>query len=149
MNDVIDDSKVDALHIIWEQSPEYTGPRVVGALPELRVIKDFLSRNNWQRFVQFIVPGVLHHHGRVDEYSGFRFPSDLDPDEEPFDGVEMFDPLATLHISEAAFDRIMSRYFEVIIHGVTTHRHPEIHEGWWQAFVASARAIEQKVKWSS
>ena len=40
----IDDRAVDSLHIVWEQSPAYTGPRVSEAPPELRMIRDFLSR---------------------------------------------------------------------------------------------------------
>jgi hypothetical protein len=80
----IDDRAVDSLHIVWEQSPAYTGPRVSEAPPELRMIRDFLSRETWQHFIQFILPGVLGRHGRVAEYSGFRFPSDVDPDEDEF-----------------------------------------------------------------
>ena len=146
MSNLIADRTVDALRIIWDQSPGYIGPRVVVASPELRMIKDFLSRETWQHFVQFIVPGALHHHGRVMEYSGFKFQGDLDPDDEPFDGVEMFDPIETIHISEGAFDRVMSRYFGVIIQGVTAHQGPELQEGWWPAFVTNARLIDERVR---
>lgn len=145
MSDLIDDRTVDALRIVWDQSPGHTGPRVVDAPAELRVIRDFLSCETWQHFVQFILPGALHHHGRLIEYSGFRFQSDLDPDDDPFEGVEMFDPIETIHISEGAFDRLMGRYFEVILHGVTLHQRPETHEEWWQGFVTSARALIDRI----
>ena len=93
MSDLIDDHAVEAFSIIWDQSPGYSGPRIVDAPHELRVVRDFLSRETWQHFVQFIQPGTLNHHGRVMEYSGFRFQSDLDPGDEPFEGVEVFDLL--------------------------------------------------------
>ena len=145
MSTSIDDRTVDSLRIIWDQSPEHTGPRVVDAPAELRMIKDFLSREAWQYFVQFIMPGVLQHHGRVMEYSGFRFQSDLDPDDDPFDGVELFDPIETTHVSERAFDRMMSRYFDIIIQGVTANQRPELREPWWQRFVEGARVIKERI----
>ncbi|MEO7735371.1 MAG: hypothetical protein ABIY55_30740 [Kofleriaceae bacterium] len=145
MSDLIDDRTVDDLRIIWDQSPGYVGPRVVDAPTELRMIRDFLSRETWQHFVQFIMPGVMEHHGRVMEYSGFRFQSDLDADDDPFQGVEMFDPIDTIYIREAAFDRLMSRYFDTVIRGVVEHQRPEAHEPWWQGFVASARVLADRL----
>ena len=146
MSDLIDDHAVEALSIIWDQSLGYSGPRIVDAPHELRVVKDFLSRETWQHFVQFIQPSTLNHHERVMEYSGFRFQSDLDPDDEHFEGVEVFDPLDTIHISERAFDRLMARYFDVIVRGVTTHHLPEAREVWWQAFVANTRLLEERIQ---
>jgi hypothetical protein len=144
MSDLIDDRTVDAVRIIWDQSPGHTGPRVVDAPAELRMLGDFLSRATWPHFVQFILPGVMAHHGRVMEYSGFRFQSDLDADDEPFQGVELFDPIGTIYVSEAAFDRLMSRYFDSIIRGVIEHQRPEVHEAWWQGFVTSARVLADR-----
>jgi hypothetical protein len=79
------------------------------------------------------------------EYSGFTFQSDLEPDDEPFEGVEMFDPIDTIHISEGAFDHLMSRYFNAIIEGATAHQKPEIQEEWWQDFVEIARELDARV----
>lgn len=138
---LIPDQQVDTLQIVWEETPQYSGPRVVDTPPELRMIRDFLSTRFWQNFVRFIAPGVLNHHGRVNEYSGFTFQSDLDPDDDPFEGVEMFDPIDTIHISEAAFDRLMSRYFNTIVEGAAAHQKPETQEEWWQDFVENAREL--------
>lgn len=144
---MIDDPHVDALRIVWDDdSLGGPGPRVVDAPPERRLLRDFLSRETWQQFVQFILPGALNHHGRVAEYSGFRFPSDLDPDDEPFEGVELFDPIDTLHLSEAAFDRLMSRYFDVIVQGVTENQRPELREPWWPRFVQGAQELSARAQ---
>jgi hypothetical protein len=109
------------------------------------MVRDFLSRETWQHFAQFILPGASSHHGRIAEESGFRFPSDLDPDEEPFDGVELFDPIDTFYVSEAAFDRLMSRYFEVLVQGVTANQRPELAEPWWPGFAQSMHALTARV----
>jgi hypothetical protein len=146
MSTLINDDAVDGLQIVWDESPRFTGPRVVNASPELRVIRDLLSHESWQHFVQFFLPGALHHHGRVSNESGFRFQSDLDPGDEPFEGVELFDPLDTIHISEPAFDRLMNRYFEVIIRAVAAHQGPELGAPWWQAFVDGARALDHRIR---
>jgi hypothetical protein len=145
MPELIDDRAVDALHIVWDESPRFTGPRVVNAPPELRVIRDFLSLESWPHFVQFFLPGVVERHQHVSNESGFRFQSDLDPGEEPFAGVELFDPLDTIHLSEPAFDRLMSRYVQVIIQAVTAGQRPELRERWWQDFLDGARALEHRV----
>jgi len=141
----IEDHAVDALQIVWEESPRFTGPRVVNAPPELRVIRDFLSLESWQHYVQFFLPGVVGRYQHVSNDSGFRFQSDLTPDEEPLEGVELFDPLDTIQLGEAAFDRLMSRYYQVIIQAVTARQGPELREGWWQDFLDGARSLEQRV----
>jgi hypothetical protein len=143
-NPLIDDSKVDALNIVWEESPRYSGPRVVDAPPELRMIRDFLSTRFWQHFVQFIAPGVLRRHGRISNESGFTFQSDLDPGDERFEGVQMVDPIDTIYISEGAFDRLMSRFFNAVIDGARRHQKPVIHADWWPELVSTARDIERR-----
>src|ERR1051325_2667554 len=93
MTALIDDPTVDGLRIVWVESNDYSGPRIVDSPPQLRMIRDFLSRDTWQHFVRFILPGILDRRQRVAEYSGFRFPNDLDADEESFDCVELYDPI--------------------------------------------------------
>jgi len=132
---VKDDSLVDQIEIDWIPTSPSKGPVVRNAASELRMIKDFFDHNRWQTLARFILPGVMHHHQRVAEYSGFRFSSDLDPDEKPFDGVQMYDPIDTIHVGEAAFDRVMSRYFTAIVKGVVDDRRPEQSEPWWPSFV--------------
>ncbi len=140
MNQIIADDAVDSLRIDWKEPPA-TGPHVRDSSLLLRTIRDFLSRETWQHFARQILPGVIGHHGRTVEYSGFRFPSDLDPDEEMFEGVELFDPIETIYVSRAAFDRLMRRYFDAIIEHVIAKQLPELYEDWWQDFVASARCL--------
>ena len=141
MTALIDDPTVDGLRIVWVESNDYSGPRIVDSPPQLRMIRDFLSRDTWQHFVRFILPGILDRRQRVAEYSGFRFPNDLDADEESFDCVELYDPIDTIHISQGAFDRLMSRYIQTIIDGVTAHERPELREAWWPEIVAAARRL--------
>ena len=141
---MIPDASVDGLVLAWVEEPGWRGPRVVGAPPELRMFRDFLTRSSWQHFVRFIAPGVLARHGRVAEYSGFQFASDLEPGDEPFEGVELFDPIDTLHVSEGAFDRLMSRYFDCIIEGVHAHGGPEAQQGWWPELVRLADQLRQR-----
>jgi hypothetical protein len=140
---------VDFPNIIWEETPNYVGPRVIDAPPTLRVIKSFLSRENWQSFVQFIALGVADHHGRVREDSGFIFATDLDPGDEHFDGVQLFDPIDTIYIREPTFDRLMNRYFVTIINAAMSRHRPELAEPWWPSFVATANRLRSRVALAS
>ena len=149
MSELIDDSAIDAVGVVWDASSAHSGPRVVDAPPSLRVVRDFLTRSTWQRFAQFILPGVLAHHGRVDNDSGFRFQGDLDPDDDPLPGVELFDPIDTIYLGEGAFDRLMSRFFEAIVDGVTAHSRHEVTEAWWNHFVAGTQELTTRANSTS
>lgn len=139
---MIDDRLLDMLKIEWgEESPQYSGPRVTAVSPEIRVLQDLLTTKFWSSLVQFIAPGILNHHGRVDEYSGFLFPDDLDPGDESFEGVKVFDPLTTIYVSQDAFDRLLSRYFQAIIEGVTKYNKDEQKEDWWPEFANIAEQL--------
>lgn len=145
METLLDDQLVDTLQIVWEETPQYSGPRVRDSPAELRVLRDFLTTQFWQSRVQFIADGVLNRHGRVQEYSGFLFPEDMDPDDEPFEGVMVFDPLDTIYLSDGAFARLMNRYFETIIEGVASHQKDELKEAWWPEFLDIAQQIKYRV----
>jgi hypothetical protein len=146
------DEAIDGLRIVWAEEPGYSGPRVEGCPTELRILKDFLSTGHWQRFVQFIAPGVLARHGRGVECSGFLFPEDFDAEDfeeegvEPFEGVQLYDPIDTIHVSQPAFDRLMSRYFDTIVEAVQANRRPEAAEDWWPTFEGSARELRRRAE---
>jgi len=144
MSDMIQDSKIKTLQVDWVDLPRHTGPRVIDPAGDLRVIREFLTRDPWQWFIQFVIPGVVAHHGRVVEYSGFHFIGDLDPGDELFEGVQIFDPIDTIYVSEAAFEQLMSRYVAVIVNAVTERQRPEMNEPWWPELVANGRLLAER-----
>lgn len=137
MNTYIEDQLVDNLKIIWEETPQYSGLRVVNVPPKLRVLQDFLTTRFWPSLVRFIASGVLNRHGRTQEYSGFMFPEDLDPGGEPFEGVMILDPLDTIYLSDSAFDRLMNRYFQTVIEGATKYQKDVLKESLIKAITES------------
>lgn len=139
------DRCLDELDFVWTNEAGYRGPSVLGDTPATRLARDFLAQPRWQRLVDFIAPGVLARHGRGAEYSGFTFPEDLDPGDEPFEGVELYDPIEAFHVSQAAFDRLMSRYFDVIIDAVTQEQGPELDEPWWPELVRIAGELRARL----
>jgi hypothetical protein len=145
MNIHIEDQLVDNLKIIWEETTQYSGLKVVDVSPKLRVIQDFLTTQFWPSLVRFIASGVLNRHGRIKEYSGFMFPEDLDPGDDPFEGVMIFDPLDTIYLSDTVFDRLMNRYFQKLIEGATKYEKDVLKEDWWIEFLDIAKEIEQRV----
>ena len=76
--------------------------------------------------------------------SGFRFQSDLDPDEEVFEGVELFDPLDEIYFDEKAFERLVLKFFKAVIEGSTLH--PKLaNEHWWSEFISIVDRLEAKL----
>lgn len=144
MTDLIGDEAIDSVGFAWEELPQYSGTRVINFPPELRIIRDFLETSFWQSLVRFIAAGVLEQHMRGRDYNGFMFPGDLDPGDEPFEGVMLWDPIDTVYLSAGAFDRLMSRFFDTVIDGVTRYQKPEVNEAWWPEFVAVARQIRMR-----
>ncbi|BAY62180.1 hypothetical protein NIES22_22490 [Calothrix brevissima NIES-22] len=143
MNGQIDDAVIDALDIGWDDTN--ARPYVSNAPEEVRVIRDMLDmRFCWESRVEFFFPGVLDRIGRVTNESGFLFPEDLEPGDEPFDGVQMFDPLDTITLSDGAFDRLMSRYFRVVLDRSESLKLPITQEPWWSAFADATVQIEQR-----
>jgi hypothetical protein len=78
--------------------------------------------------------------------AGFRYPGeDLDPDEEPSDGVQVHNPLGEATVSVPAFERLMLRYFRALITGAERLHDSVIEEPWWPEFVAATEEIEGRV----
>lgn len=144
MNGQIDDAVIDAVTMGWDDTNKLPKPHVANIPPEARVIDDFLNTPFWGDRVRFIFSGVLERTGRISDESGFLFPSDLEPDDQPFEGVQMFDPLDTITLSDAAFDRLMSRYFRVVLDHAGRMRLPITQEAWWGAFAGAVPQIEAR-----
>ena len=78
--------------------------------------------------------------------SGFRYAhNELDPDEEPFEGVEIYDPLGELYVTQAAFDGLMNRYFSALRDGATKQQAPVVQQPWWPDFLQIAQQVEKRV----
>ncbi|MBD2354459.1 hypothetical protein H6G41_07430 [Tolypothrix sp. FACHB-123] len=144
MNGQIDDAVIDALTVEWDDQNSPPKPYIANVPPEARVIRDFLNTPFWGNRIRFIFSGVLERSGRISDESGFLFPEDLEPGDEPFDGVQMFDPLDTITLSDGAFDRLMSRYFRVVLDRAESLNLPITQEPWWGAFADATVQIEQR-----
>lgn len=141
---ILEDRKVDAIQFVWDDASIARAPQAIGAEPGLRAVHDFFVGVSWQFLARFAAPAVLNRHGLHIEGNGFAFPSDLDPDQEPFDGVRLEDPIETIYIGNSAFDRLMSRFFNTVIEGAMLRQVPEVREDWWPEFVATARAVQAR-----
>ncbi|HEU4326159.1 MAG TPA: hypothetical protein VFS21_23665 [Roseiflexaceae bacterium] len=137
---VLDDRLVDAVEIVWEQTPTYQGTVVRQAPDELRVIRNYFTRRFWSSLPSIARSASGQSDSGVNG-SGFRFGQELDPGEEPFEGVELYDPLDQIYISRPAFNRLMLRFFEMIIRGATEHGHPLLQELRWPEFLAHAETL--------
>lgn len=95
--------------------------------------------------LRYCAAAVAQQHGFGLEEAGFEYPTDLEPDEEVFEGVRMYALDEEIFVSAAAFDRFMLRYFEQM-NEIATHEDPPVTtEPWWPEYLASVEVIRKRV----
>lgn len=146
---MIADHIIDKIQFTWLKSQAYNGPRIIECPKEFRILQSFLGARFWESCLRFMHDAVLAHHGITYGDSGFHFPDDLAPEYEEYEGVRFFDPIDEIIISEKAFDRLMNRYFQVILEGTPKFKKELLEEEWWPKFEKNARALEERVKMQS
>lgn len=143
MKTTINTNIIAPINIDWEESPNFSGTKVLNCPPNLRVIKDFFYKSYWEDII-LIARGVNAHYGVGINESGFRFVSDLEPDEEVFEGVELFDPLDEIYIEEKAFEHLVLKFFKAVIKGAKIN--PKISDKpWWNEFLSIVNQLEIKL----
>jgi hypothetical protein len=95
--------------------------------------------------LHYVASGVRDREGIAADETGFRYPTDeLDPGEEPFEGVKVFNPLGEVEVSVDAFERLMARYLRASVGSAVGRRHPLVAEVWWPDLVRMVDEIEQR-----
>jgi hypothetical protein len=93
----------------------------------------------------YVASGVRDREGIGTNGTGFQYDTDeLDPDEDPLDGVRIYNVLGEADLSRGAFERLMTRYFRAIIENAQRTKHPVRNEPWWPAFVEAVQNIEER-----
>lgn len=147
---VIEDSRIDAIEIEPARRPaSRTFPPVTfEAEGELIPIKHLLETVAWGHLDLFARQAVdrIGFHNEAGELL-FADDPEIDPDVEPFEGVLFRDFFGNeVVVSEAAFRRLMSRFFTVSIR-IANERGLDIREDpRWPAFLEQAARMEQLVK---
>lgn len=107
-------------------------------------IRDLLRSFTW-RELPTVMRGMLEQEGVSLDPRGFYFPGDdLDDDEEPFEGVQIMDPLDTVYADLDAFNRLMTRFFSAVLEGAIREGHAVCMEPWWPQIVEGARTLKAR-----
>lgn len=98
--------------------------------------------------ILYIASGVLDREGIDVNGTGFRYPTDeLDPGEEPLEGVEIYNPtFGEIQLSISAFENFITRYFRATIVEVEKQNDSVIQESWWSTFTEITTQIEQRIQ---
>ena len=140
MNNIINNQIIDQLEIVWDDASGRS--RVLNCPLELRVIRDYFSRSHASTLM-YIAKAVRNQENMGINGSGFRYAhNELDPGEEPFEGVEIYDPFDELYVSQEAFDELMNDFFLVLRKGAKNRL---AKEAWWKEFVDISQQIEKRV----
>jgi len=117
-----------------------TGPR------EARIPIGVFKVFGW-RDLLYLAGGVRDQMGIDLDDAGFRYPGDeLDPGEEPFDDVEVYNPIGEVFVTIPAFERLAARYFRALVDGVASSQDPVAYQPCWPEFVAATEEIERRVQ---
>ena len=152
MNKLVSDRLIEEIEIKPVDMQRYYDPVRVYSSSELKVISSSLNFFSMSE-INYVASGVLDQEGIDVNGTGFRYPTDeLDPGEEPLQGVEIYNPSfgeAQLNIS--AFEKLMARYFRAVI--TETEKQVAIQKPeddvtkkpWWSEFVKATEQIEQRL----
>ncbi len=140
MNNIMNNQIIDQLEIVWDDAHQRL--RVLNCPSELRVIRDYFSRSHASTLM-YIARAVRDQENMGINGSGFRYAhNELDPDEEPFEGVEIYDPFDELYVSQEAFDGLMNGFFSALRKG---SRNRLAKQPWWEEFVEIGLQLKKQV----
>jgi hypothetical protein len=121
--------------------------RTVGNItnPEpARVVASVLDVFGWSSLM-YLVRGIRDRQGIGKDGSGLQYPGDeLDPWDEAYDDVLVYDPLGEALVSLPALERLAARYFRALITGAQRIHDPVLAQPWWPEFVAATEEIEKR-----
>ena len=143
----IDDSRIDAIKIEpARRHPSRTFPPVTfEAEGELMPIKHLLETVAWGH-LDLLAKQLVERVGFHNEAGEVLFAGDpeIDPDVEPLEGVLFRDFFGTqVVVSEAAFQRLMNRFFTVLIR-IANERGLDVRaDPRWPGFLEQADRMEQ------
>lgn len=130
----IDDARIDAIDVHWVRDPPWSGTRVTDPSPELRVVKDYLTRTTWNDLPS-LVAHVVNRQDLDINGSGFSFEDGT---------VTIHDPIEELTVTAPAFARLMLRFFLAVRAGADRGELLD-REPWWPDFAARVAELRAQV----
>ncbi|MBD2767906.1 hypothetical protein IC235_08365 [Hymenobacter sp. BT664] len=95
----------------------------------------------------YVASGVHDREGIGIDNTGFRYPTDeLDPGQEPLEGVEIYNPLGEVQVPILAFEHLMARYLRALITEAKKRNDSVIQQSWWCEFVMTTQQIEERLR---
>lgn len=125
---MLKDDRLSAIHILFHDGVT----RADGCPDDLGAVRDWFHWGAWSALP--MVAAALEERSNVGvDGSGFRF--EAEPDEEPFEGVEIYTPLDTAYLPEDTFVRLVGELLLAARDGLTAAAHPVTRAPWWPGFV--------------
>ncbi|MEA2670302.1 MAG: hypothetical protein QOG45_522 [Chloroflexota bacterium] len=138
---VLDNMSVDPL-------PSGRRLRTVGNITSLEsanVVASTLESFSWSSLMD-LAEGIRDRHGIGKDGLGLRYPGDdLDPWDEPYHDVLVYDQFDRVLVGVDAFERLATRYFRALVTGAQRLDDPVTRQPWWPGFVAATEEIERRV----
>lgn len=145
MSKLIADESVDSINVVPTEAEKSSRLIEIKGASELLVLTSTLGFFN-ESEMGYVASGVLARQGIGTNGTGFRYPTDeLEPEEDPLEGVEVYNPLGEIQVSIPAFERLMSRYFRAFISEAEKRKLPIVDKPGWTEFVSAIEKIEKRI----
>jgi hypothetical protein len=109
-----------------------------------KIVASLLTSISWYG-LSVCAKAVAQKHGFGVEECGFDYPTDLEPGDEVFEGVRLYDAFEDeMFVSEQAFDRFMLRYFDFMTNLAQEQGRKETGESWWGQYLTYVNTILER-----
>ena len=151
---MVADEMIDSLQFYWNRS--YTmgpwtrnGPRIKSCPPQLHLLEDALTLQYWEIHLELWIALIAKNLSSAPGAGTLEFhhTKELVKENDPANEIVISDQFGEIHISNEAFERLMSRYFEVILAGAPKYKQKWLgsRKRWWRQFVKVARLLQEKI----
>jgi hypothetical protein len=111
-----------------------------------RVVFDAMTFLPWYGLAKFAT-GIEERIGMSFDEVGFRYPveEELNPGEAPFEGVNAWDPLDNVYLSQSAFERAWLRFLTALVQSAEREHDRVEKESFWPEFVARVQRLQARL----
>lgn len=110
----------------------------------VELVPGVLGSAQWH-YVAAVARAVEQRDGTGYNDSGIRYPveSTLDPDEPPFEGVHVYDPVTETYVPRDAFERLFVRWLRAVAVAAERRKDPDVDA---RELAATADRIEARLR---
>lgn len=138
-------AELDAIQFTPTANVRRLGEAVAStARGKTELVPQVLGSAEWD-YAPVVARAVEQRAGTGYNDNGIRYPveSEMDPDEPPFEGVHVYNPVAETYVARDAFERLVARWLRAVAVAAERRKHPAVDA---RELAAAADRIEARLR---